>query len=401
MINAVMEQLSFKSQYCEQTYKAVQFRRQVIAHACEGIEYLNMFLKKEIRELYGSGEEDHGPFSVKGYLKFMLRDGEWGDSIFLYLIASCWGLRLTVVRSDSCVEVQYRHEKPLSEVDIGLLYNCSLSCGHYWGLMRFDGYYCTSRKVAGASGYHPDQDKLKDPNTGDSGDGGDGGEVVMVTRKRLQELERKEKIFDEMLKVYQEGGGGKGVRTTKEKTNKTNIDIVEASTEEEPELLPEEEIQKPEAGDIRCLACNIDCRSPRELKHHIKKFHKGKVLFQCKTCGKGFMSKEGVMGHEKVHREILEKGHKKFHCKTCNKDFGWEKSFKKHIKNFHSKRGVQIKCEFCNQPFRTKDDLNQHLVRCDINPNRKEPFPCDICKKGKFYLAKELRAHKKLIHHWK
>ena len=78
-----------------------------------------------------------------------------------------------------------------------------MSCGHYWGMMRFDEYYCTSKKVAGASGYNPEDDKPKEK--------GDGGEVVMITRERLVELERKEKIFDEMLKVYQEWGKGERV----------------------------------------------------------------------------------------------------------------------------------------------------------------------------------------------
>ena len=85
------------------------------------MEYLGMFLKKEVTQLYGSGEEESGPFSMKGYLQFMWKDVEWCDSIFISLIASCWGLRVTVVRSDSCAEFQYRHDKALSEVDIGLL----------------------------------------------------------------------------------------------------------------------------------------------------------------------------------------------------------------------------------------------------------------------------------------
>ena len=59
--------------------------------------------------------------------------------------------------------------------------------------------------MAGASGYNPEDDKPKRK--------GDGGKVVMITRERLVELERKEKIFDEMLKVYQEGGNvGKGCK---------------------------------------------------------------------------------------------------------------------------------------------------------------------------------------------
>ena len=71
-------------------------------------------------------------------------------------------------------------------------------------MMRFDGYYCTSKKVAGASGYNPEDDKPKGK--------GDGGEVVMITRERLVELERKEKFFYKMWKVYQEEGKGERVQ---------------------------------------------------------------------------------------------------------------------------------------------------------------------------------------------
>ena len=61
-----MEQLFFRSKFCKDNYKALQFRRQVIAHAYEGMEYLKMYLKKEVTQLYGSGEEESGPFSIKG-----------------------------------------------------------------------------------------------------------------------------------------------------------------------------------------------------------------------------------------------------------------------------------------------------------------------------------------------
>ena len=76
-----MEQLSVRSKFCKDNYKALQFRRQVIAHACEGMEYLKMFLEKEGKQLYGSGEEEPGPISIKGYLQSVLKDAEWCDSI--------------------------------------------------------------------------------------------------------------------------------------------------------------------------------------------------------------------------------------------------------------------------------------------------------------------------------
>ena len=85
---------------------------------------------------------------------------------------------------------------------------------------------------------------------------------------------------------------GKGVRASSEKT-KGHTDIVEASTEEEPELLPEGDIQKPESGDTRSILCDIDCRSPRELKHHIKNPIKVKCYFSVKYVGRDSCLKKG------------------------------------------------------------------------------------------------------------
>ena len=153
MISAILCQLSMKTNACRKKYNAEQFRLQVIAHFCLGMDYLKPYLIQNVRQLYGSGEELAGPFSVKQWLHFMSKDKEWCDSIFLAGVASCWGLRITVIRSDSCAEVKYRHSKPLSEVDIVLMYNCKMATGHYWGCMRFDGTYCEGLKVVGAHGY--------------------------------------------------------------------------------------------------------------------------------------------------------------------------------------------------------------------------------------------------------
>ena len=50
-------------------------------------EYVD-WIRTQIRNIYGwsdrYSESEPGPFSVKGYLKHILEDGNWGDIIVLY-----------------------------------------------------------------------------------------------------------------------------------------------------------------------------------------------------------------------------------------------------------------------------------------------------------------------------
>ena len=101
---------------------------------------LKDWLKENVQSLYGGGEKggDGGPFSIRSYFKYIMKDKVWGDSIFLGLVASMWGCRISVQRADSGKVVNYRHEFPMGMCDIGLLFNCKVESGHYYGLWRMD-----------------------------------------------------------------------------------------------------------------------------------------------------------------------------------------------------------------------------------------------------------------------
>ena len=189
---------------CHKKFTAEQFRLQVIAQMCLGFDYLKHYLMENVKQLYGSGEELAGPFSVKQYLHFMSKEKEWCNSIFLAGVSSCWGLRITVIRSDSCAEVQYRHSKLLCDVDIALMYKCKMATGHYWGVLRFDGQYCDSLKVVGAHGYK--EPPKRKPELQE--------DFKLVKKTRLVELEQKEAILDQMIKQFKEKGlkVGKGIQ---------------------------------------------------------------------------------------------------------------------------------------------------------------------------------------------
>ena len=102
-----------------------------------------------------------GPFSVKGYLKYIQKNKKWGDSKFLGLVASMWGCRITVLSADNGREVRYKHDMSLGDTDIGLLFNGKIESGHYSGLWRMEGEFMSSKAVKVSKGFDEKVDKME------------------------------------------------------------------------------------------------------------------------------------------------------------------------------------------------------------------------------------------------
>ena len=82
------------------------------------MDLLEKMMVTGLKENYGMEdrkEEDPGPFSIAEYLLYMAQDKVWVDSMCLKLLASMWGCRVTVLRSDSCKEIRFRHDLPLKK----------------------------------------------------------------------------------------------------------------------------------------------------------------------------------------------------------------------------------------------------------------------------------------------
>ena len=145
---------------------------------------------------------------MKGYLKYILKNKKWGDSIFLGLVASMWGYRITVLRADNGREMRYRHDMPLGGTDIGLLFNGKIESGHYSGLWRMDGEFMSSKAVKVSKGFDEKVDKMEIELMTEDGEGKTGLDQneMVVKKERFEELLKKEKMFDEMCKVIEAGG---------------------------------------------------------------------------------------------------------------------------------------------------------------------------------------------------
>lgn len=372
----------------------------IIVHACMCIEKLGEKMEEEIRGMYGAGDGGVGPFSVKGYLKHHAKEKEWGDSLMLDLMSSGTSLRITVLNSRTCSEHRIRHNKSLVGVDIVLVFNGNTVNGHYSGVMWQDGARvdCSGSFQTG-SGFDPEVDARERLLRG----GKKGTGVETITSSRLQVLLRKEKILDEMFSCYDLDeedmeralAGTARVRTGKSMYLPPN-----------PDAHMPQSIQKVKEGDVECTHCKKRFADTLELQKHIAKVHEGKIKFRCSKCAKGFMSKQGLREHAKLHQSKEHRyvcTEKDDEGEECGITFGRNTNLKKHQLKFHPKEGKELpelECAFqCG--YKTIDLGNkvQHEARCKKNTGKK-PIPCDICttKKYNFYLVKDLLRHKREEH---
>ena len=112
-----------------------------------------------------------------------------------------WRLRLSVVRSDNLMEVKFRHNGPLKDVDLGLLYNGQEeNGGHYSPLFRTDGQFLEGTELFVSDNYYDEEiDKEEREFRGEGVS--PSGDNILISRARLIELVKKEKQLDEINAV--------------------------------------------------------------------------------------------------------------------------------------------------------------------------------------------------------
>ena len=97
---------------------------------------------EDIKMEYGRIDSEEGPFSVKQWCQYILTNKNYCDSIFVKLLASMWGIRITLIRSDSCQELKFRHDWPLEDADLVLLFNSIPLNGHYNAVIKVGKDLC-------------------------------------------------------------------------------------------------------------------------------------------------------------------------------------------------------------------------------------------------------------------
>ena len=138
------------------------------------------------------------------YLLFMCEDKVWADSIYIQLLASMWECRVTVLRSDSCKEIRFRHDKDLKGVDFILVFNCDTEVGHYNAALRVDKICIAAAKLVRIRNFN-----LK--RTWSRGRRGEGVEIgkdhVVVEREKLRVVKYKAQKFDQIQQLIEDTSG--------------------------------------------------------------------------------------------------------------------------------------------------------------------------------------------------
>ena len=96
-----------------------------------------------IKSTYGFGQHG-GPYSYKGYCRYMLQRASWGDEPVLYALSLEWGCKIMLAMAKSLRNIPITSSVPLKEADFVLIFNekaaghysaaCECVSSHLWGV---------------------------------------------------------------------------------------------------------------------------------------------------------------------------------------------------------------------------------------------------------------------------
>ena len=143
-------------------YVTPLFRRDLVVFLAENADYFYHELEQTILGTYGGlrltreeylqktkagtitpseeFEYNHpGPFSYQEYLQYLLLDTTWGDEALIVTMSKRWQLAITVVHGEDLRESRVRHDRPLEDADLVLVF-----CGHnhYVGASKYIFFLC-------------------------------------------------------------------------------------------------------------------------------------------------------------------------------------------------------------------------------------------------------------------
>ncbi|XP_059151174.1 zinc finger and BTB domain-containing protein 17-like isoform X10 [Physella acuta] len=108
------------------------------------------------------------------------------------------------------------------------------------------------------------------------------------------------------------------------------------------------------AGNHTCPHCRVVLPAAL-LSKHVAEIHGAEEKpFQCRVCGKGFLSISGL-NHHKLHHTG-----QKFMCPICDTTFTQKGKVKRHLKNIHG----CLPCSSCQGLFRIGPEFEQHVLYC-------------------------------------
>jgi hypothetical protein len=124
MFDAVLQQFEHP-----EDYTVDDLRMMVVYWMASHPELMLATSSAQIMATYTGGQEIEGvealpgPFSLRGYLNYMLGEGAWGDQIVLRALSMMFGLSITVLNADGLYPLGFRHSRPLHRTDVVVVYN--------------------------------------------------------------------------------------------------------------------------------------------------------------------------------------------------------------------------------------------------------------------------------------
>lgn len=149
-----------------------------------------------------------------------------------------------------------------------------------------------------------------------------------------------------------------------------------------PEYQLEHEKTHSAADTFQCAACDSKFRSRKRLTLHEKKYHQG-IRFQCPLCDMQLATRVTFKSHLTLHTGELP-----YQCSTC-----FERFRTKNILRLHESKHTGAKrftCEICGKGINGRSQYKQHLD----GHEKKGAFACDKCDKTFNYRSNRAQHRK-------
>ena len=143
---------------------------------------------------------------------------------------------------------------------------------------------------------------------------------------------------------------------------------------------------------FKCLECNSEYTSEKNLERHFNQKHSLDPKFMCPSCGKKLGGKRELERHVETHDT---KNFFKHSCPICGKRSKTSGSSESHIKYNHTK-DKNFVCIFCPKkfPFASIKEVHERSAH-----SQQDPISYVSCEKcgGKFKSLRNLKSHN-MIH---
>lgn len=139
-------------------------------------------------------------------------------------------------------------------------------------------------------------------------------------------------------------------------------------------------------GDVfDCVMCPSTYETFKMLKQHMNKHY---CNYSCTKCENSFATKRSLSAHQETHQDGS------FKCDLCDKIFSTRTKKQYHEKAKHMGTRNISNCPYCDVPFRSYYQRNQHMVKVhDLDVK----YKCNVCNKG-YILKSLLMSHIKKNH---